>query len=489
MLCQLEVAMTNEQLNDLYLRIAEELDISDILFDKAVTSYTTLGEYINNHCDCSVSVYTQGSFRLGTVIRPLSDEDEYDLDLVCEVMDIPYITPKDLKNMIGDILRDSKRYSSMLEEKKRCWRIEYSDEAQFHMDITPALPDVKETDAILVTNKNTNGLYSFTFSNPKGYSDWFEKRKATTEMIRKVAIYEAAGVEPVITENNKIKLPLQRAIQILKRHRDKMFESIPDDKPISIIITTLAAKAYNGEAGVYDAVNRILVTMSSFIKVEDGKYYIPNPSNPQENFADKWNSEPRKAKAFFDWLEKAKKDIVTVPPTIIDNYTSLEESLGDTVVGRAVSETIPNTHDSNLPATVYSSPIIKNALSVPHRQRPPFKLPKHQILGIKATVTSNGSSYPYKNNGAPIPKNCGIDFNLLVSPKLLNGGYIVKWQVVNTGDEARGDDGLREGFETEVNSTKRHEGTRYQGTHYVQAFLLKRGKCIAMSNEFVVNIQ
>ncbi len=481
--------MTNEQLNDLYLRIAEELDISDTLFEKAVKSYTALGEYINNHCDCSVSVYTQGSFRLGTVIRPLSDEDEYDLDLVCEVMDIPYITPKDLKNMIGDILRDSKRYSTMLEEKKRCWRIEYSDEAQFHMDITPAIPDVKIVDAILVTNKDDFGSYSFTFSNPKGYSDWFEKRKATAEMIRKAAIYEAAGVEPVITENNKVKLPLQRAIQILKRHRDKMFESNPDDKPISIIITTLAAKAYNGEAGVYDAVNRILVTMSTFIKVEDGKYYIPNPSNPQENFADKWNSEPTKATAFFDWLEKAKKDIVAVPPTIIDDYTDLEDSLGETVIGRAVSEITPNTHDSNLPDTTYSIPTIKNALSVPHRQKPPFKLPKHQILGIKATVTSNGSSYPYKNNGTPIPKNCGIDFNLLVSPKLLNGGYTVKWQVVNTGDEARGDNGLRGGFETQVNSTKRHEGTKYQGTHYVQAFLLKRGKCIAMSKEFIVNIQ
>ena len=107
--------MTNEQLNDLFLRIAEELDISDTLFEKAVTSYTALGEYIDNHCDFSVSVYTQGSFRLGTVIRPLSEEDEYDLDLICEVIDIPYITPKDLKNMIGDILRDSKRYSSMLE--------------------------------------------------------------------------------------------------------------------------------------------------------------------------------------------------------------------------------------------------------------------------------------------------------------------------------------------------------------------------------------
>jgi len=481
--------MTNEQLNDLFLQIAEELDISNTLFDRAVTSYTALGEYINNQCDCLVSVYTQGSFRLGTVIRPLNDDDVYDLDLACEVMEVPFITSKDLKNKVGDILSNSKRYSTMLEEKKRCWRIEYSDEAQFHMDITPAVPDKKAQDAILVTNKNDNGSYSFSFSNPKGYSEWFEKRKATSEMIRKAAIFEAAGVEPVKTKNNKVKLPLQRSIQILKRHRDKMFEPNQDDKPISIIITTLAAKAYNGEVGVYDAMKRILETMATFIEITDGKYYIPNPSNAHENFADKWNNKPEKATAFFDWVNKAKEDIIMGSSAITDDYTILEESLGETVVGRAVSVITEIMDDSNFSDIANSSPVIKNALSVHYRQKAPFKLPKHQTLGIKATVTSNARSYLYKNNGDPIPKNCGIDFNLLVSPTLLNGGYTVKWQVVNTGDEAQRANSLRGGFETKVNSTKWHEETEYQGTHYVQAFLLKRGKCIAMTREFVVNIQ
>jgi hypothetical protein len=481
--------MTTEKLNELFLRIAEELDISDTLFDKAVTSYTTLGEYINNHCDRPVNVYMQGSFRLGTVIRPLNDEDEYDLDLVSEVVGATNISSKDLKKLIGDILRDSKRYSSMLEEKKRCWRIVYSDEAQFHMDITPAIPDSSATDAILVTNKMDNGAYSYSASNPKGYSDWFEKRKATSEMIHEAASFTSAGVEPVKTKDNNTKLPLQRAIQVLKRHRDKTFEDNSDDKPISIIITTLSAMAYEGELGVYDALVRVLQTMHTFIKLDSGKYIISNPSNPKENFADKWNSEPVKAKAFFDWLQRAKSDIVSFAPTIVDDYTGLEDSLGDTVVSRAVSGIAPVTHDSDLPANVYGSPSIKNALSVSHRVKPPFKLPKYQNLGIKAVVTSNGSSYTYKNNGEAIPKNCSIDFSLLVSPKLLHGSYTVKWQVVNTGYEAQRADCLRGGFETERNSTKRHEGSEYQGTHYVQAFLLKRGKCIAMSKEFIVNIR
>jgi len=57
-------------------------------------------------------------------------------------------------NKIGDILRASTSYSTKLEEKKHCWRIEYSDEAQFHMDISPAIPESSTTSSILVTDKH-----------------------------------------------------------------------------------------------------------------------------------------------------------------------------------------------------------------------------------------------------------------------------------------------------------------------------------------------
>ena len=94
-----------------------------------------------------------------------------------------------------------------------------------------------------------------------------------------------------------------------------------------------------------------------------------------------------------------------------------------------------------------------------------------------------------KTTAHQYPKIVGLISISLYLLNYLTVDYTVKWQVVNTGDEAREDNGLRGGFETHVNSTKRHEGTKYQGTHYVQAFLLKRGKCIAMSKEFIVNIQ
>ena len=74
-----------EQLLEKYLlKIAENLDISPTMREKAEKSYRSVGEWLGD-CDVNsdVKIMPQGSFYLGTVIRPVSDEDEYDIDLVC----------------------------------------------------------------------------------------------------------------------------------------------------------------------------------------------------------------------------------------------------------------------------------------------------------------------------------------------------------------------------------------------------------------------
>lgn len=40
------------------------------------------------------------------------------------------------------------------------------------------------------------------------------------------------------------------------------------------------------------------------------QFYIENPSYKGENFADKWNTHPERATAFFKWLDTARKDLV-----------------------------------------------------------------------------------------------------------------------------------------------------------------------------------
>ncbi len=75
-------------------------------------------------------ILPQGSFMLGTIIKPINDEDDIDIDLVCKLNGKPINwTQKHLKDTVGDRLKDHSTYEEMIEDKdggRRCWTLEYS---------------------------------------------------------------------------------------------------------------------------------------------------------------------------------------------------------------------------------------------------------------------------------------------------------------------------------------------------------------------------
>jgi hypothetical protein len=196
------------------------------------------------------------------------------------------------------------------------------------MDVTPGVPNAAAARAILeglghdpawaataiaITDKEspTYAMISDDWlrSNPRGYRKWFHSRMAAVFEERKKTLQKGvrAGTEPI--PDYKVRTPLQSSIMILKRHRDIMFVKRPDERPISIILTTLAAHAYNGERKIADALFAILSRMDRYIlRRSDGTCLIPNPTDPSENFADKWAKHPEHAAAFFEWLARARDD-------------------------------------------------------------------------------------------------------------------------------------------------------------------------------------
>ena len=245
-------------INDLYRRIGLAIDISDEMFEKAVAEYEALGKWIDKETpQYKISIYPQGSFALGTVVRPINDSDDYDIDLVCEFEQSYALTAQELKvNTVKPLLLRYKRVDGEIEEKRRCWHVEYEDVPNFHMDIIPAY---KDRSIIQITEHDEqSNSYSYIGSNPAGYTRWFFKRceRQSTRLYENYVrehklVVAQADVEKV--KRLKVKTPLQRAIQLLKRHRDIMFSDRDEKlKPISIIITTVAAQLYQEEDSVYE---------------------------------------------------------------------------------------------------------------------------------------------------------------------------------------------------------------------------------------------
>ncbi len=342
--------MQADRSNEVLKSILEKIELPEGAYEKAESRYQDIGEWLHRPESSCVEydphVFSQGSFRLGTAIKPDSG-DEYDLDMGCnlkEGLSKNLITQEQLKNHVGDELelyRKARGIKEELAEKKRCWRLEYADSLSFHMDIVPCIPEseggrgalkqrmiesshfedalaqhVSEL-AVSITD-NTDSEYSlktdnWRISNPEGYARWFESRmKMAQGVISEREMSFKASIDSL--PYYKWKTPLQQAIQLLKCHRDTMFKDNGDSKPISVIITTLAAKSYNGESDLASALSNILSRMSGYIN--NAVPLVPNPVNPAEDFADKWydqESAPLRLREHFDkWLYQAKADFKAI---------------------------------------------------------------------------------------------------------------------------------------------------------------------------------
>lgn len=338
-----------KMLDDYLLRIASNLDISETMRKKAENSYRAVGEWLGDcNDDSDVKIMPQGSFYLGTVIRPVSDEDEYDIDLVCLLKNAKSKSESEIKNIVGNRLKEHGNYSKMLQkEGKRCWTLCYDE---FHMDILPCVPnDVIYSEPyftkIKLTNKLSNNTYIPKYSNPYKYHEWFEERMKTqvTEIRKDFATKNNVEIDQVPLY--QIKTPLQRTVQLLKRHRDVMYDKLPqnrkDNAPISIIITTLAALAYNNEANIFDALNNIVSKMENYIEKDGETYKILNPVMSEENFADKWNTEPAKAQEFFCWLQCVRNEMLVEPLEAQGLHIlteNLENCFGKNLVQRSMKD-------------------------------------------------------------------------------------------------------------------------------------------------------
>lgn len=128
------------QLNSILEKIVQEIAITPAMIDKAVKSYEAVGKWIGDGVSYDVQVSPQGSMNLGTTIKPITDKDDYDIDLVCMLKNGQGLDAEEIKNIVGDRLKENEIYRKKIAEEgegKRCWKMQYD---AFHMDILPCVP-------------------------------------------------------------------------------------------------------------------------------------------------------------------------------------------------------------------------------------------------------------------------------------------------------------------------------------------------------------
>ena len=387
------MSVHSQQFSPLLEAISEALDIPEHHYEQAVKRYESTGAWLKRDesivARYSPDIYPQGSFLIGTVTKPISGAEEYDIDLVSELnLQKTEISQERLKYLVGHEIKSYARANNMNsrpEESRRCWTLNYADGAQFHADILPAIPDAELfkqflesrghspsnwSDFAIAITDNTLSNYSLISpdwpnSNPKGYAAWFRHRMEIQFNAIRKSLAESIQRQIEDVPEYKVKTPLQRSIQILKRHRDIWFDQKQSvygkkAKPISIIITTLAAHAYDNEIDLQQALLKIVTEMPRHIEYyTNGAALIRNPVNPLENFADKWPEYPIRKTCFMEWLKQVQYDLTQALglSDIQSVGKSLKPCLGEQVINEGL-RSVPGRISrpaSTLSATVVPS--------------------------------------------------------------------------------------------------------------------------------------
>ena len=393
------------------LKLTEGLDIPQSLYEKAIEHYNAVAAFLQER-GIESDIYPQGSYSLGTVVRPYKENEDaaYDLDAVCEIkINKNDTSAEEIKRMVGDALKSDEVYRKMLQEEwDKCWTLEYADVngIGFSVDIVPA---VAEEDIILKNTLEKEGVdftvydsqiaithkdgekYTWKTSNPKAYQNWFKKLndsfiKAERQRLDKWR----DGRLYVLNEGTVEKIPetqersaLQRVIQIVKYHADVYYTkgNIKEYKSASVIVTTLIALLAQdadpslevfpllsyivGQLEIYG--ENLSLTESAFAKRYEnkniirrvgGQWVLKNPLNPSENLVDSWNKEPRKAQYFFQWIRMLKKDYLTSLDTEDEEFVAvLENNFGKDYLQKSL----------NISAYARKEPVNINVASKPYR--------------------------------------------------------------------------------------------------------------------------
>ncbi len=240
--------------------LRDEVNINQSRLDRLHTAVGAVSGYLEENLTGYQKMEPQGSFALGTIIKPVDDNDEYDADIQIVMNPRPGWKPKDYIKAVYDTLKENKTYADKLRLKTRCVTVDYAGD--FHLDVVPRI-------TIRGQHYICNRLEDkFEPTDGNGYRDWFnEKNRITGGNLKKVV----------------------RLLKYLRDHKGNYTAK-------SILLTTLAGqfirKSDEGTEAVRtvaDTLVTVLTRMNAYLQKNPSMPEIRNPVLPSETFNRHWD--------------------------------------------------------------------------------------------------------------------------------------------------------------------------------------------------------
>lgn len=422
------------------------VNLNKTRYDVANSAIQTMTNFLKGNDlfnDLYLDAIPQGSFRQETIIKPARPEIDFDVDLLFRVKKVDGWEPKDYIEKLSSEFKNTDRYKDLVDTrgKERCVTIDY--ESDFHIDIVPA---IIVGDDHYIMNKSTN---QYEPTDGDGYAEWFASKNEIT--------------------GGKHLTKVTRLLKYVRDIRGK-FEIK------SILLTTLIGNQVNtwdSHNSDYPDLSTSFVTLVNrldiFLQNNQRIPTVQNPVLPKENFNRKWTQEK---------YQKFREAIHEIALLASDAYQDSNEAsslqkwqkvFGDKFVSEEGQTNVP-----------FASSSISITRDPGEQFLSDFGIHENLQYTVKidAKVTQNGfRPFNLRTNLFPLRKQHGLDF--FITTCNVPEPYAVKWKIKNTGQEAASIRALRGEIINDDGYKSRHESTKYEGTHYVECYVIKNNVCVA----------
>lgn len=410
---------------------------------------SNLREYLENHSTYKnklIDTFLTGSYAKHTSIRPTKFDGKTDVDIVVVTN---YTESDDSKEVLDELYKVCKEKYLKVTKQSRSIGIEMQG---IEVDVVPMIED--NLSGMYKIGNKKDGTWKKT--NPKGHINWCinMNKDNNDKFVRIVKIFKWWR------KNNcpdTVKYP--KGITLEKIVADNLYDCNNQYEKI-----------------VFNTMKNIQNAYEQYI--ETGiKPFVSDPGIPSNNLSDSY--EFNDFKSFFN---KIKTHIKLLEESNFSNEAWRR------ILGTEFSKDESSNH-SLLEALTerYNS-----FFNVPYKEKPIwYEGSNTSLVDVKVKCYDEYNNLiNYNPDGDNLlSKNVSIDFSI-VGAAAFSSNTKIYWQVVNTGEEARSRNCLRGGFEnSNIYNYGRHECTAYTGTHWVQAFIVNNGECIAKSKEILVKIK
>lgn len=418
-------------------RITPTSDQREFLQDKWNDLADCLADSLRRDHGYPISTWLQGSYKYGTLIKPVHKDEEYDVDVGLYFVwsDAAPGTPTALqiRTWVQDSLRQYARTKAdvrRLEEppKERCSRVVY--DRQFHID-TPVYHHDPETD----TRRLACLSGKWEQGDPKALYKWFksavedERREQLRRLVRYLKGWAAVAFSDVAESRpSSVALTVLCTEAVQRRQIDRIF-AMEDDDSLAVIARDITGRIRNDRA-IWNPVDRVedlnRVTAENWPTSVARFEALVEAANKAENATDE-------AAAALAWAESFS---FLMPLPEANEVEVVEEG-----VGRAIA-TVP---DINI--GVYAR-------------------------GPRRLINT------YRNGVPSVPKECDLEFSI-ANPGVVPDYASVEWTVRNEGIEAGviGDLGHRR---SGIRMLEAKEKTSYVGRHFMDCVVRVNGQVYAV---------